>query len=88
MTAKVEVVDGMSVVRGIPLAEEPGIGALTLAGLDDFAAGIAGFRVEHSWTYADPFPRMMPILAMASRIGVVRRHVAPLLILGSFAPTL
>ena len=33
MTAKVEVVDGMSVVRGIPLAEEPGIGALTLAGL-------------------------------------------------------
>lgn len=62
--------------------------ALTLAGLADFAAGIAGFRVERSWTYADPFPRMMPILAMASRIGVVRRHAAPLLILGSFAPTL
>lgn len=33
MTASVEVVGGMSVVRGIPLAEEPGIGALTLAGV-------------------------------------------------------
>lgn len=32
MTSKVEVVDGLSIVRGIPLSEEAGTGALTLGG--------------------------------------------------------
>ena len=32
MTSKVEVVAGLSIARGIPLADEPGIGALTLGG--------------------------------------------------------
>lgn len=32
MTSSVEVADGLSIVRGIPLSEETGIGALTLAG--------------------------------------------------------
>lgn len=32
MASKVEVVDGLSIARGIPLSEESGIGALTLGG--------------------------------------------------------
>ena len=32
MESKVEVVDGLSIARGIPLSEESGIGALTLGG--------------------------------------------------------
>jgi fatty-acyl-CoA synthase len=32
MTARIEVADGLSIARGIPLAEEQGIGALTLGG--------------------------------------------------------
>jgi fatty-acyl-CoA synthase len=32
MTSKVEVTDGLSIARGVPLAEEQGIGALTLGG--------------------------------------------------------
>ncbi|MCJ2188431.1 class I adenylate-forming enzyme family protein [Novosphingobium beihaiensis] len=70
MAAKVEVVDGMSVVRGIPLAEEPGIGALTLAGLirDVCAAhGPKEALVLHldgevvRWTYAELWDKCMAV---------------------------
>ena len=32
MTSSVEIVDGLSIVRGIPLSEEENVGALTLGG--------------------------------------------------------
>ncbi|MCJ2177534.1 class I adenylate-forming enzyme family protein [Novosphingobium album (ex Hu et al. 2023)] len=70
MTAKVEVVDGMSVVRGIPLTEEPGIGALTLAGLIREVCEAHGPRealVLHldgeviRWTYAELWDKCMAV---------------------------
>lgn len=62
MTSKVEVVDGLSISRGIPLADEQGIGALTLGGYlrevtAKYAANEAlvlheGERVTR-WSYAE-----------------------------------
>lgn len=60
--------------------------ALTRAGLGDFIAAIPGVDLVRAWTYAEPYPRLMPLLSLVSRIGFVRDHVAPLLILGRFGP--
>ena len=66
MSSKVEVVDGLSIARGIPLAEETGIGALTLAGYIREVAERYGPReaaVIHigdtveRWTYDDLWQR-------------------------------
>ena len=66
MSSKVEVVDGLSIARGIPLAEETGIGALTLAGYVREIAERYGPReaaVIHldggveRWTYDDLWQR-------------------------------
>lgn len=66
MTSQVEVVDGLSIVRGEPLAEESGIGALTLGsyvreitdryGPREAAVIHLDDKVE-SWTYTDLWER-------------------------------
>lgn len=79
MTAKVEVVNGMSVVRGIPLADEPGIGALTLAGLIREVCEAHGPKealVLHldgevvRWTYADLWDKCMAVAKALVACGV------------------
>lgn len=79
MTAKVEVMDGMSVVRGIPLAEEPGIGALTLSGLIREVCerhGPSEALVLHlddevvRWTYAQLWDKCMAVARALVACGV------------------
>lgn len=79
MTAKVEVVDGMSVVRGIPLAEEPGIGALTLAGLIREVCDAHGPNEalvlhfdgqEIRWTYSELWDKCMAVARALVACGV------------------
>lgn len=80
MKLPVEVVDGLSIVRGIPLSEEPGVGALTLGGYLRDIASLHGPReaavmwlgdsVER-WTYDDLAARAMEVARalMASGVG-------------------
>lgn len=79
MAAKVEVVGGMSVVRGIPLAEEQGIGALTLAGLIRETCerhGPAEALVLHlegeviRWTYAELWDKCLAVARALVACGV------------------
>ena len=74
-----EIVDGMSEVRGIPLSEEPGVGALTLGGYVREVAGQFGPReaaVLHldgeviRWTYADLLERSMEVARSLVAMGV------------------
>ena len=74
MPVYAEIVNGQSMVRGIPLSEEPGLGALTLAGYireicERFAEreaavlyldGPDGDRIIR-WTYADLWARTMAV---------------------------
>jgi fatty-acyl-CoA synthase len=70
MTSKVEVVAGLSIARGIPLADEPGIGALTLGGFvrevaqrygPNEAAVIHLPEGTERWTYDDLLERAMEV---------------------------
>ena len=70
MIPGVEIVNGVSIVRGIPLAEEAGLGALTLAGYireiceryrDREAAVLHLEDRVVRWTYADLWERAMAV---------------------------
>jgi len=70
MSKTIEVVDGLSLARGIPLGEEEGIGALTLAGYirevtERYAANeVAVLHLDGGvirWTYADLWARAMAV---------------------------
>jgi fatty-acyl-CoA synthase len=83
MTNGVEVTDGLSIVRGIPLSEEANIGALTLAGYirevcerypDNEAAvlhldGPGGDTVIR-WTYADLWQRTLATARALAACGI------------------
>lgn len=79
MTIKAEVVDGLSIVRGIPLAEEQGIGPLTLGGFvrevarrhGDAEAAVMwlGDEVER-WSYNDLLARSMEVARALVACGV------------------
>lgn len=79
MTGTVEVVDGLSIVHGIPLSEEQGVGPLTLGGFvreiaDRYGPAEAaviylGDRVER-WTYDDLWDRSMEVARALTACGV------------------
>lgn len=78
MTGSVKVVDGLSVVHGIPLGEEQGIGALTLGGYVREIAGRYGPReaaVIHldgeavRWTYDDLYARSLEVAKSLIALG-------------------
>ncbi|HEX7857990.1 MAG TPA: class I adenylate-forming enzyme family protein [Sphingobium sp.] len=81
MTSKVQVVDGLSLVRGIPLSDEEGIGALTLGGYvreikerygpRDAAVFRLGDTVE-TWTYNDLWDRSVEVARALIASGVVK----------------
>jgi fatty-acyl-CoA synthase len=79
MTSSVEVVDGLSIARGIPLSEEQGLGALTLGGYvreiarrygPREAAAITLDGVRESWTYDDLLARSMEVARALAAVGV------------------
>lgn len=79
MTSKVEVVNGMSLVRGIPLAEETGIGALTLGGYLREIAGRYGPReaavmwlgdCAQRWSFDDLLRHSMQVARALIACGV------------------
>ncbi|MDE8653479.1 class I adenylate-forming enzyme family protein [Novosphingobium album (ex Liu et al. 2023)] len=79
MTGSVRIVDGMSVAHGIPLAEEAGVGALTLGGYVREIAERYGPReaaVIHldgkavRWTYAELYERAMDVARSLVALGV------------------
>jgi fatty-acyl-CoA synthase len=70
MASKIEGADGLSIVRGIPLDEEQGIGALTLGGYvreiaERFGPNEAGVihldGIVTRWTYGDLLARSLEI---------------------------
>lgn len=79
MTGSVEVVDGLSIVHGIPLSEEQGIGPLTLGGYvrevtsrygsAEAAVMRIGDNVER-WTYDDLWNRSMEVARALMACGV------------------
>ncbi|MCE7796905.1 acyl--CoA ligase [Sphingobium sufflavum] len=79
MTSKVQVVDGLSLVRGIPLADEQGVGALTLGGYvreikerygpRQAAVFRIGDTVE-SWTYDELYERSVEVAQALIASGV------------------
>ncbi|MFT3966248.1 MAG: class I adenylate-forming enzyme family protein [Sphingobium sp.] len=81
MTGKVQVIDGQSLVRGIPLGEEEGVGALTLGsyirevkdrfGPRDAAVMRLGDTVE-TWTYDDLWDRSVEVARALIASGVVK----------------
>jgi len=79
MTAQVEVVDGLSIVHGIPLSEEQGIGALTLGGYLREVTGRFGpaealvLREGDSvvrWSYAELWDEAMAVARALVAAGV------------------
>jgi fatty-acyl-CoA synthase len=79
MNPLAEIVGGMSEVRGIPLSEEEGLGALTLAGFVREIAERYGPReaaVLHidgqvvRWTYQDLFDRAMEVAKSLMALGI------------------
>ena len=79
MTSKVEVVPGLSISRGIPLAEEAGIGALTLGGYLREVTGRFGpnealvLREGDSivrWSYAELWDRANQVARALIAAGV------------------
>lgn len=81
MTSKVQVVDGLSLVRGIPLADEVGVGALTLGayvreikeryGPRQAAVFRIGETVE-SWTYDELYERSVEVAQALIASGVAK----------------
>ena len=78
MTASVKVVDGLSVVHGIPLGEEQGIGALTLGGYVREIAqrfGPSEAAVIHldgevvRWTYDELYARSLEVARSLIALG-------------------
>ncbi|KMS59645.1 AMP-dependent synthetase [Novosphingobium barchaimii LL02] len=78
MTGSVEVVDGLSIVHGIPLADEQGIGALTLGGyLREIAQrfGPSEAAVIHidgevqRWTYDELYARSIAVAKSLLAVG-------------------
>jgi len=81
MTQYAEIVGGMSLVRGIPLAEEEGVGALTLGGYVREIAERYGPReaaVLHledrvvRWSYQDLLDRAMEVARSLVALGVAK----------------
>jgi fatty-acyl-CoA synthase len=79
MESKVEVVDGLSIVHGIPLSEESGIGALTLGGYlrevtQRYAPNEALVLREGDsivrWTYDELWQRSMQVARALIACGV------------------
>ncbi|MBW8754615.1 MAG: AMP-binding protein [Sphingomonadales bacterium] len=79
MTSKVEVADGLSIARGIPLAEEQGIGALTLGGYlrevsQRYGPGEALVLREGDhvvrWSYAELWDRAIEVARALVACGV------------------
>lgn len=79
MTMSANTVKGLSLVRGIPLAEEEGIGALTLGGYlkevaDRFgsreAAALRGSDGVERWTYTDLWLRSVDVARALLACGV------------------
>jgi fatty-acyl-CoA synthase len=79
MTGKVEVADGLSIARGIPLAEETGVGALTLGGYVREVAARHGPREaaviridgrDERWSYADLLDRSLAVARALVACGV------------------
>ena len=79
MTSKVQVADGLSIAHGIPLAEEQGIGPLTLGGYVQEIAARYGPReaaVLHldgtriSWTYDELLARAVEVAKALIAVGV------------------
>ncbi|MCX7864847.1 MAG: hypothetical protein N2423_07420, partial [Novosphingobium sp.] len=67
---RAEIVDGLSISRGMPLAEEQGLGALTLSGYIREITARWGTReaamitldgVTTRWTYADLWDRSLEV---------------------------
>lgn len=78
MTGSVEVVDGLSIVHGIPLSEEQGIGALTLGGYLREVTQAYGPReaaVLHldgavmRWTYSDLYAHALAVAKSLVALG-------------------
>lgn len=79
MNETAEVIGGMSLVRGAPLSEEQGIGALTLGGFvrevterfgpNEAAVLRAGDRVER-WTYDELWARSLEVAKALVAVGV------------------
>ncbi|WP_199183869.1 class I adenylate-forming enzyme family protein [Novosphingobium sp. HII-3] len=81
MTGSVKVVDGLSVVHGIPLSEEQGIGALTLGGYLREIAERYGPReaaVIHlpdkvvRWSYDELYARSMEVAKSLIALGTAK----------------
>ena len=53
---------------------------IALGDLEAFVAQVPGLALAQALTYAEPWPRYMPALAWLSKIGPLRRRVAPGLI--------
>lgn len=79
MAGSVQIADGLSIVRGIPLSEEQGIGSLTLGGYVQELAQRHGPReaaVQRSgdgferWTYDDLLARSMEVARALVACGV------------------
>lgn len=79
MTSKVEVAEGLSIVRGIPLSEESGIGPLTLGGYVKEIAARYGPREaaviwldgqDERWTYDVLLDRAMAVARALLACGV------------------
>ena len=79
MTGRIEVAEHTSVVRGIPLSEEPGIGALTLGGFlrevtDRFgpreAACISLPEGVERWSYNELWERSVAVAQALTACGV------------------
>ncbi len=79
MTDSVEVVDGLSIVHGIPLSEEQGVGPLTLGGFirevtqrygpAEAAVIHLGDKVER-WTYSELWDRCLEVARALTACGV------------------
>jgi len=79
MSSEIEVADGLSIARGIPLSEESGIGSLTLSGyVREIAARYGpreaamiriGDKVER-WTYDDLLARSLEVAKALVACGV------------------
>ena len=79
MTNSAEIVDGLSIARGIPLSEEEGVGALTLGGYLREITGKYGPREAAvmyldgeaiRWTYADLWDRSVEVARALIASGV------------------
>ncbi|MGB3623704.1 MAG: AMP-binding protein, partial [Ketobacter sp.] len=79
MTTSANTEKNLSVVRGIPLSEEEGIGALTLGGYlkevtDCFgpreAAVLPGDNGTESWSYDDLWARSMDVACALLAAGI------------------